>query len=263
MKHRFKLGDKVVINTKSNDLSSMNGTLSEIVEILPESNANNYVIKYKSKSGIRNIEIKARDNELQEIKNNEILQLEHGQEITYVPTGESATVEQIDLLHGMIGIRFKDNSFGVYGIETLRVNKSHVRKSWDEYFMDISEKVATRATCDRLHVGCVIVKNKKIVSTGYNGSVFGESHCDEVGHLYNDQNRCVRTIHAEQNAILYANRDELKGATAYVTHQPCENCAKLLVQSGVKKVVYLHKYDNKYSNYFLDMIESVHLKGDE
>lgn len=96
--------------------------------------------------------------------------------------------------------------------------------------------------------------------TGYNGSVSGEPHCDEIGHLHNEQGRCVRTVHAEQNAILYSNRDELIGATAYVTHQPCENCAKLLIQSGVKRIVYKEKYTNKFSDFFLDMVESLHLE---
>jgi dCMP deaminase len=136
-----------------------------------------------------------------------------------------------------------------------------LRQGFDEYFMDIAEIVSSRATCNRLHVGCVIVKNKRIVSTGYNGSPSGESHCDEIGDLYNDQNRCVRTIHSEQNAILFANRHDLQGATAYVTHQPCENCAKLLVQSGIKRVVFKNKYTNTYSDYFLNMIEVVHLGG--
>lgn len=122
-----------------------------------------------------------------------------------------------------------------------------MRKSWHEYFMDIAEMVATRATCDRLHVGCVIVKDKKIVSTGYNGSAHGEPHCDDVGHLYNDQGRCIRTIHAEQNAILHARRDDLIGATAYVTHEPCENCTKLLAQAGIDTVIFKHPYPNKYN----------------
>lgn len=133
------------------------------------------------------------------------------------------------------------------------------RKDWDLYFMDIAEKVAERSTCDRLSVGCVIVKNRRIVSTGYNGSISGTEHCDDVGHLYNDQGRCIRTIHAEQNAILFAERDELKGATVYCTHQPCENCAKLLVQAGVKRIVYKHEYRNKDSEYFLNMVEAKQL----
>ena len=133
------------------------------------------------------------------------------------------------------------------------------RKSWDEYFISIAESVATRSTCDRLHVGCVITKDRRIISTGYNGSVHGQEHCDDVGHLYNDEGRCVRTIHAEQNALLFANREELKGATLYCTHYPCENCSKLIAQSGVSRVVYKHPYDNKISSYFLGMIETVQL----
>lgn len=134
------------------------------------------------------------------------------------------------------------------------------RKSWNNYFMDIAEKVATRSTCDRLHVGCVIVRGRRIVSTGYNGSVSGEDHCDEVGHLYNEQGRCIRTIHAEQNAIIFADGDDLVRSTAYVTHQPCENCAKLLIQSGVERVVYKHRYENKDSEHFLNMIQSEQLQ---
>ncbi len=134
------------------------------------------------------------------------------------------------------------------------------RKSWDEYYLDIVNKVATRSTCDRLSVGCVIVKNNRIISTGYNGSISGKEHCDDVGHLYNDEERCIRTIHAEQNALLFAEREELKDATVYVSHQPCENCAKLLVQAGVSKVVFEHEYKNTDSAFFLGMIEVEHIK---
>lgn len=133
------------------------------------------------------------------------------------------------------------------------------RKSWDEYFLDIADEVSTRSTCNRLSVGCVIVKDKRIISTGYNGSIHGMGHCDDIGHLYNDQGRCIQTIHSEQNAILHANRLDLVGSTAYVTHYPCENCAKLLVQSGVKRVVYRNPYENKHSQFFLSNIETVHL----
>lgn len=133
------------------------------------------------------------------------------------------------------------------------------RKSWDEYFMDIAETVATRATCDRLHVGCVIVKDKRIISTGYNGSIHGEDHCDDVGHLYNEQGRCVRTIHAEQNAIIHANREDLKGATAYVSHEPCETCTKLLIQAGIKRIIFKHGYQNKYNHNFTKNVEWIQL----
>lgn len=122
-----------------------------------------------------------------------------------------------------------------------------MRVEWDDYFLDVAEKVATRATCDRAHVGCVIVKDKWIVATGYNGSIHGEPHCDEVGHLLNKEGRCIRTIHAEQNALLHANRTDLDGATAYCTHEPCETCAKLLVQAGIKRILFRNAYPNQYN----------------
>lgn len=136
-----------------------------------------------------------------------------------------------------------------------------MRKDWDEYFLDIAEKVAERSTCDRLHVGCLIVKDKHIVSTGYNGSIKGAPHCSEAGHLYNDQGRCIRTIHAEQNAIIFANRDEMQEATAYVTHEPCETCTKLLIQAGIKRIVFRHGYENKYNKEFIpDYVSWEHYK---
>jgi dCMP deaminase len=129
------------------------------------------------------------------------------------------------------------------------------RKDWDSYFLDIAEQVATRSTCNRLQVGCVIVNDKRIVSTGYNGSIHGHEHCTDVGCLLNEQGRCIRTIHAEVNAILHARRDELQGATAYVTHSPCENCTKLLAQAGIKRVVFKNPYSNKYNHYFVKDME--------
>lgn len=133
------------------------------------------------------------------------------------------------------------------------------RKSWDEYFLDITEQVAARSTCPRLHVGCVIVKEKHILSTGYNGSIHGHDHCEDVGCLIDDTGRCIRTCHAELNAVLHANRDDLKGATAYVTHEPCENCSKTLAQSGIQRIVYRDAYPNKWNAYFLKDIEVVHM----
>lgn len=130
------------------------------------------------------------------------------------------------------------------------------RISWDEYFLNIAEQVSKRSTCDRLHVGCVIVKDNVIISTGYNGSIRGQEHCDDVGHLYNDEGRCIRTVHAEQNAIIFA-KDSLEGCTAYVTHEPCEICTKLLIQSGIIRIVYKHKYDNKYNKKIIEEVSKV------
>lgn len=112
-----------------------------------------------------------------------------------------------------------------------------VRKPWEKYFMDIAYKVAERSTCDRLHVGAVIVKERNILSTGYNGSMVGWEHCDDVGHLM-ENNHCIRTVHAEQNAIVQAAKHgtAIEGATMYVTASPCWNCFKLIVNAGIVEV---------------------------
>jgi dCMP deaminase len=126
------------------------------------------------------------------------------------------------------------------------------RPTWDEYFLDIAFSVAERSTCDRAHVGAVLVRDKRILATGYNGSPAGLPHCDEVGHLMVD-GHCVRTLHAEQNAIIQAALHGVssEGATAYVTHQPCLTCAKMLINAGVKRVVYAGSYLDNYSRQFL------------
>ena len=109
--------------------------------------------------------------------------------------------------------------------------------------MNIAEQVATRSTCDRKHVGAVIVRDKTILSTGYNGSLRGAPHCDEIGHLMVD-GHCVRTIHAETNAIIQAalHGVSTKGATCYVTHLPCINCTKALINAGIARIVYSTAY---------------------
>jgi dCMP deaminase len=114
------------------------------------------------------------------------------------------------------------------------------RPTWDEYFMQIARTTATRSTCDRASVGCVLTLNNRIISTGYNGSAPGLEHCDDVGHLMVDSH-CVRTIHAEQNAVLFA-RTDLTGATCYVTHFPCIHCTKILIAAGVKRLVFAESY---------------------
>lgn len=137
-----------------------------------------------------------------------------------------------------------------------------MRKSWNEYFMEITEMVASRSTCDRAFVGCVLVnKDHRIVSTGYNGSVAGNPHCSEVGHTMRD-GHCIATIHAEMNALLYCAREGIpvKGCTAYVTHFPCLNCSKALIQAGIEKIYYKNAY--RVDDYALDLFEKngVHLE---
>ncbi len=126
------------------------------------------------------------------------------------------------------------------------------RVSWDEYFIDLMQTISKRATCDRGKSGCVIVKDKQIICTGYVGSPPGLSHCDEVGHLMrevtdhegNKSQHCVRTIHAEQNAICQAAKHgvSIKDATLYCKMEPCRVCAMLIISSGIKKVVAQKRY---------------------
>ncbi len=113
------------------------------------------------------------------------------------------------------------------------------RASWDQYFMDIARQVATRATCDRKHVGAVLVRDRTILSTGYNGSIRGLPHCDEVGHMM-ENGHCVATVHAEANAIIQAAKNGvgIDGATIYTTASPCWPCFKLIANSGCQRIVY-------------------------
>ena len=105
--------------------------------------------------------------------------------------------------------------------------------------MNIAKEVATRSTCDRKHVGSLIVRDKTILSTGYNGSIRGMPHCDEVGHLM-EEGHCVATIHAETNAILQAAKNGvmIDSAEIYITASPCWPCFKMLANAGIKKIYY-------------------------
>lgn len=127
-----------------------------------------------------------------------------------------------------------------------------MRPSWNEYFIEVMHALQKRATCDRGKSACIFTKNNQILVTGYVGSPPGFPHCDEKGHLFKKvivedgsiKEHCVRTIHAEQNAICQAARRgiSLEGATVYVTMTPCRTCAMLLISVGVKKVVAEWKY---------------------
>ena len=129
---------------------------------------------------------------------------------------------------------------------------AHSRPSWDDYFMDITFQVAKRSTCDRARVGAVIVKDKRILTTGYNGSPAGLPHCDDVGHLMVG-GHCVRTLHAEQNSIIQAalHGVSVAGGTIYVTHQPCLTCAKMIINAGIRRVVYAGVYPDENAVAFL------------
>ncbi|MGE5674892.1 MAG: deoxycytidylate deaminase [Mycobacterium leprae] len=120
------------------------------------------------------------------------------------------------------------------------------RPSWDEYFMELADVVAKRSTCNRRSVGAVLVREKRILTTGYNGSPPGLPHCTDVGCLMVD-NHCVRAIHAEQNAIVQGalHGINLAGATCYVTSAPCVHCAKMLIAAGVVRIVYHDAYTDE------------------
>jgi dCMP deaminase len=141
--------------------------------------------------------------------------------------------------------------------------KKSSRPSWDEYFLKLAMLASERATCPRMHVGCVLVKDKFVLATGYNGSLPGQPHCDEVGCLIVD-NHCVRTNHAEINALVQATTHgvNIKGATAYITNMSCTNCAKALIAAGIKRVVVFTDYhDTLATKFYTDAdVEIVKLK---
>jgi len=136
------------------------------------------------------------------------------------------------------------------------------RVSWDRYFMNLAVQAATRSTCPRKHVGAVIVRDKSILSTGYNGSIRGAPHCDEAGCLM-DNGHCVRTVHAEANALVQAARNgvRLESAHIYVTASPCFNCFKLIANAGLSTVYYGEFYRDEKVLAFADelRIRMVHL----
>ena len=130
--------------------------------------------------------------------------------------------------------------------------EKHVRPTWDEYFMELANTAAKRATCDRGRSGCVIVRDKQVLVTGYVGSPKGLPHCDDVGHLMKRMvhdngtvtQHCVRTVHAEQNAICQAARRgiALDGGTLYCKMTPCRTCAMLIINCGIERVVCERRY---------------------
>lgn len=130
------------------------------------------------------------------------------------------------------------------------------RPAWDEYFLNIADLVSTRSTCDRLFVGAVLVRDRMILSTGYNGSPRHTDQCDGEGHYLVD-NHCVRTVHAEENTIAQAAYHGIstKNATLYTNYFPCEKCVKLLINAGVSKIAYRKMYSNLNAQFSLTMLK--------
>lgn len=136
------------------------------------------------------------------------------------------------------------------------------RIPWDQYFMAQSVLLSLRSTCSRLAVGATIVRDSRIIAGGYNGSVSGDSHCIDEG-CYVVNNHCVRTIHAEMNAILQCAKFGVptEGAEIYVTHFPCLQCTKMILQAGISKIHYLTDYRN--DEYALKLIEQAGVTVDK
>ena len=122
------------------------------------------------------------------------------------------------------------------------------RADWHTYFMNMARQASTRSTCARKHVGAVIVRDKTILSTGYNGSIRGMPHCDEAGHEM-EGDHCVATIHAEANAIIQAARNgvNINGAEMYTTASPCWSCFKLIANAGIRRIYYGEFYRDERS----------------
>ncbi len=136
-----------------------------------------------------------------------------------------------------------------------------MRLSWDEYFMEIVELVKKRSTCLRRQVGALIIKDKRILTTGYNGAPTGCGHCEELGCLRQQlgipsgqRHELCRAIHAEQNAIIQAayTGTSIKGGTMYVTCQPCVLCAKMIVNAGIEKIVFRGDYPDELAMEILE-----------
>lgn len=142
----------------------------------------------------------------------------------------------------------------------------HERPSWDEYFMTLAEEVSTRTTCLRRAVGAVIVKDRRILATGYNGVPTGISHCAEVGCLREklgvpsgQKHELCRGLHAEQNAIIQAAKYgiNIDGASIYINTQPCVVCAKMLINAGIQEIVYANPYPDELA---MSMLEESGIK---
>ncbi|MDZ5470917.1 deaminase (plasmid) [Bacillus sp. 31A1R] len=135
---------------------------------------------------------------------------------------------------------------------------SENRLTWDQYFMLNAHLISMRSTCNRLQVGSVLVKNNRIISTGYNGGISGEEHCLDAG-CYVIDNHCLRCLHSEENAIIQCALQGIstKGSQIYVTHFPCTHCMKKILQAGITKIYYTHDYKNHEYCYHLLKISNV------
>lgn len=146
-------------------------------------------------------------------------------------------------------------------MKKVKIKKTISRPSWDKYFLSIAKLVAERSTCLRRQVGAVIVKDKRILTTGYNGAPSGLEHCDITGCMRDELNipsgerhELCRALHAEMNAILQAAQYgiSLNGSVIYCTNQPCIICAKMIINAGIKRIVVISSYPDEFARKFLN-----------
>ena len=143
------------------------------------------------------------------------------------------------------------------------MSKEKSRPKWDEYFLKLAMLASERSTCPRMHCGCVLVKDRFVLATGYNGSLPHQPHCEDIGCLIVD-NHCVRTNHAEINALVQAavHGVSIKGSTAYITNMSCTTCSKALIAAGIKRVVvFTDFHDTLATKFYVDAkVEIVKMK---
>lgn len=155
------------------------------------------------------------------------------------------------------------------------MSANDTRMSWDEYFMEMAKLAAKRSTCLRRTVGAVIVQDKHVVATGYNGAPKGIPHCSELGGCYRtahnissgERHELCRALHAEQNAIIQAATyaQSIEGASIYITHQPCVICAKMIINAGIKRIIVDRGYPDEMAVEILEQagLKIVRLKKDD
>jgi dCMP deaminase len=170
-------------------------------------------------------------------------------------TRKSKNIWNFNLLRKYEKIKLKHSTSYLTGIKEHFMS---IRKDWNTYFLDIAFMASTRSQCSRRHVGAVLVQGKKLLGTAYNGAPMGVADCSEAGCMIVEEfevkltiegkeemirkERCVRTIHAEQNLLLFTDRSDREGSVVYVTDQPCWTCANMLANSGVIEIVYHRVY---------------------
>jgi len=129
------------------------------------------------------------------------------------------------------------------------------RPEWNEYFMQLAQVTAQRATCDRRHVGCVIIKDRRVISSGYNASISGSPHCEENNHIIVN-GECIRALHAEENAIVNAAKHgaSIENSVLYTTHFPCWNCFRKIANAGIVQIIYNEFKFSSISREILDIM---------